>query len=269
MSAKKELLERLQQISSVQLGVSQEEITEDCTWARLGADSLDRLAMSRAIEDEFKVDIPHTTGERLNTVGETVDHLLTLIAVQSEPSDVTIEAVTTNQQWLEMLGLRTQIFTVEHGFSFQTLPGPGSAGIWHFLARENRDAIGTLSVVDTTGDHRLHRGYRLSFGATDRVARYAQLALLKPYRRRGIFKRLIETALASVIQPNGFNVGWLLYPAAQARTCVLTQSLGFSAEDPLLTTEFGRCRVLTRRETGSSQIQQIGDSLSGVETCPI
>lgn len=269
MNAKKELLERLQQISSVQLGVRQEEITEESTWARLGADSLDRLAMSRAIEDEFKVDIPHTTGERLNTVGDTVDHLLTLIAVQSEPSDVRIEAVTTSQQWLEMLGLRTQVFTVEYGFSFQPLPGPGAAGIWHFLARDNRDAIGTLSVVDTTGDRRLHHSYRLSFGETDRVARYAQLAILKPYRRRGIFKRLIETALGTVIQPNGFTVGWLLYPAGQARSCVLTQCLGFSAEDPLLTTEFGRCRVLVRRETSSSQLRQAGDSLPAVETCPI
>jgi acyl carrier protein len=77
MNPKQELLARLREISSVQLGVPQAEVTEDSTWARLGADSLDRLAMSRAVEDEFRVDIPHAVGERLNTVGETVDHLLT------------------------------------------------------------------------------------------------------------------------------------------------------------------------------------------------
>jgi acyl carrier protein len=81
MDAKQELLTRLQQITSEQLGVQQEGITEKSTWSQLGADSLDRLGISLAIEDAFKVDIPHQVGERLNTVGETVDYLSTLLAV--------------------------------------------------------------------------------------------------------------------------------------------------------------------------------------------
>ena len=83
MNAKQELLTRLQQIISEQLGVRQEEITEESTWSELGADSLDRLGLSLALENAFKVDIPHQMGERLNTVGQTVDHLWTLL---SEPS---------------------------------------------------------------------------------------------------------------------------------------------------------------------------------------
>jgi acyl carrier protein len=269
MDAKQELLTRLQQISSEQLGVQQDEITEESTWAQLGADSLDRLEMSRAIEDAFKVEIPHQVGERLNTVGETVDHLLTLIAVRRESSNIRIEAATTNQQWAEMLGVRTQVFTIEYRFPFRPLPGPGEPGIWHFLARDNRDAIGTLSVIDTTGDRDVHQRYRLSFPKNDRVARYAQLAILKPYRKRGIFKMLIETAETTVIRPHGFAVGWLLYPAAHARSSMLTQGLGFTAEAPLLTTEFGRCHALIRRESRLPRANWAEESFPIIETCPI
>jgi acyl carrier protein len=266
MNTKQELLTRLQQISSEQLGVQQEEITEESTWIQLGADSLDRLEMSRSVENEFSVEIPHTVGERLNTVGKTVDHLYSLIAVRKEISNIRIEAVTTNQQWAEMLGVRTQVFTIEQGFSFNALPGPGETGVWHFLARDNQDPIGTLSVVDTTADHQTHQRYRLRVGQKDRVARYAQLAILKPYRKRGIFRMLIETAQSAVIRPNEFAFSWLLYPAAQARSSKLTRFLGFTAEAPLLTTEFGRCHVLVRRESSWPPFEQ---SFSNVETCPI
>ncbi|MBZ5509060.1 MAG: acyl carrier protein [Acidobacteriia bacterium] len=266
MDTKQELLTRLQQISSEQLGVRQEEITEESTWTQLGADSLDRLEMSRAVENEFMVEIPHTVGERLNTVGETVDHLYSLIAVRKEISNIRIETVTRNQQWSEMLGIRTQVFTIERGFSYNPLPGPGETGVWHFLARDNRDAIATLSVVDTTGDCQVHQRYRLSFEKNDRVARYAQLAILKPYRKRDIFKTLIEAAESTVIRPNGFAMGWLLYPAAQARSSMLIRSLGFTAEAPLLTTEFGKCHVLVRRESSWPPFEE---SFPNIETCPI
>ena len=266
MNTKHELLTRLRQISSEQLGVQQDEITEKSTWAQLGADSLDRLEMSRAVENEFMVEIPHTIGERLNTVGETVDHLYSLVAVRKETSNIHIEAVTSNQQWAEMLGVRTQVFTLEHGFSFNALPGPGERGVWHFLARDKSDPVGTLSVVDTTTDRQTHQRYRIRVGEKDRVARYAQLAILKPYRKRGIFRMLIETAQSVVIRPNRFAFSWLLYPAEQARSSRLTRLLGFTAEAPLLTTEFGKCHVLVRQEPGWPPFEE---SFPNVETCPI
>jgi acyl carrier protein len=269
MDTKQEVLTRLQQISSEQLGVQQAEITEESTWTQLGADSLDRLEMSRAVENEFRVEIPHTVGERLNTVGETVGHLFALIAVRKEISTIRIEAVTTNQQWAEMLGIRTQVFTIEHGFSFDPLPRPGERGVWHFLARDNHDAIATLSVVDSTRDSQVHQRYRLTFEKNDRIARYAQLAILKPYRKRDIFKTLIETAETAVVRPNGFAVGWLLYPAAQARSSMLIKSLGFTAEAPLLTTEFGKCHVLVRRESRLPEINWAAEPFPIIETCPI
>lgn len=269
MHTKHEILTRLQEISSEELGVPREQITEESTWTQLGADSLDRLQMSRAIEDALKVEIPPAVGERLNTVGQTVDHLLGLIAKGREVSIIRIEAVTTDQQWIEMLGIRTQVFTIEHGFSFRHLPGPGETGVWHFLARDKLDPIGTLTIVDTTGDQRLHRCYRLSFAENDRVARYAQLAILKPYRKRGIFEMLIKAAQSTIIRHNGFEVEWLLYPCRCARSSKLTQHLGFIVEAPVLITEFGLCHVLTRRELDVVQGNRIEKSSPILESCAV
>jgi len=249
MNAKQKLLMELRPIISEHLGVRAEGVSNESSWAQLGADSLDRMEMSLAIERAFDVDIPHPVGERLNTVGETIDHLLTLIRARTPMSGIRIEAATTSQQWAEVTGIRTQVFTMEYGFSFQTLPGPGEKGVWHFLARDNHEAVGTLSVVDTTGDRKVHQRYHLNFAENDRVARYSQLAILKAHRKRGIFKMLIDFAQSTVIRTNGFTVGWFLYPAAHARSSVLTESLGFTSQHPLLITEFGRCHVLIRRES--------------------
>jgi acyl carrier protein len=261
MNARQEFLTRLRQISSEHLGVEQENITEESTWSQLGADSLDRLEMSQAIGLEFKEEIPHLVGERLNTVGETVDHLLSLTtAGRREISNIRIEVVTSDQQWTEVLGIRTRVFTFECGFQFRPLPEPGEEGIWHLLARDGHDAVGALSVVDTTGDRKVHQRCRLSFGKNDRVARYAQFAILKPYRQHGIIKMLIETAQSTVIRPNGFAVEWLLYPAARSHSSILTERLGFTAQAPRLKTEFGNCHVLIRRERNSSQVSWPNES---------
>lgn len=267
MDARQELLTWVQQIVSEHLGVEDQEITENSTWTDLGADSLDRMQISLALEGALNVDLPHTIGERLNTVGETVDHLLTLKLSPSDNSNVRIEVVHTNQQWAEMSSIRTQVFSTEYGYPFSPLPGVGKSGFWHVLARDNHDAIGTLSVMDTTGNRQVHQRHRLSFGEKERVARYTQLAILKPYRKRGIFEMLIETAQRTVIRPHGFTVEWLLYPAARAHSCKLTRCLGFTAETPTLATEFGECRVLVRRESSLLQVSGTQEPFSAVENC--
>jgi acyl carrier protein len=266
---KQELLTRLQQIINEQLGVRLEAITEKSTWSQLGADSLDRLEMSRVLENAFNVEIPHEIGERLNTVGETIDYVLTLITPRREIPNIRIEAATTSKQWAEMLAIRNQVFSVECGFTVKPLPGPGVRGVWHLLARDNHDAIGTLSMVDTTEDRYVCQRYRLNFGEHERVVRYAQLAILKPYRKRGIFEMLIETARSTVIRPNGFAAGWLLCPAARTLSSMLTRYLGFSAEGPVLATEFGKCRVVVRRELTLPHVMEPVETVPVVETRPI
>ena len=269
MDKKHELLSRLQQVICEHLVVDPDQITENSTWMDLGADSLDRLQMSLAVEQAFKVEIPHQVGERLNTVGETARHLLTLLAARKPIFNIRTEEATTYRQWAKVSEIREQVFSAENGFAFQPLPGPGEPGVWHFLARDENDAIGTLSVVDTTNDSELHRRFRLSFDRNDRVARYAQLAILKPYRNRGIFKILFQMAQNTVIRSQGFTAEWLLYPAALAQSSALAQSLGFTIEAPLLKTEFGRCRVLIRRAPAPPQMQRVEETAPTVETCPI
>jgi len=264
MQQKNEILTQLKAIISEHLGVRLDDITEESTWAQLGADSLDRLEMSVAIEGSLNVNIPHSVGERLNTVGETVDHLLTLRLAPGDISNIQIESVTTNQQWNEMCSVRTQVFSTEYRFAFSPLSAPGETGVWHFLARNNHETIGTLSVVDTTGDYDVHQRYRLPFDENERAARYSQLAILKPYRSRGIFKMLIDMAQNAVIRPNKFAIGWLLYPATHARSSILIRDLGFTVEAPLLTTEFGSCHVLIRREASLQQLDWRGKSASSL-----
>jgi GNAT superfamily N-acetyltransferase/acyl carrier protein len=261
----KQDLTRLHQSSSEQLGI---QITGESSWAQLGADSRDHMEMLPAIGNQLQMQMPHTVGDRTNTACGPSDDLLNQAAAEKETSNIRIDAVTTNQQWVETLGIRTQVFTNEYGFSVKPLPGPGERGIWHFLARDNNDAIGTLSVVDTTGDSRGHQRYRLNFGKNDRVARFAQLAILKPYRKRGIFKMLTEAAENTVIRPNGFAVRWLLYPAERARSSVMVRNLGFAIEAQVLATEFGKCQVLVRRESSVRQMNG-GEDFPIIDTCPI
>lgn len=267
MDSKEELLTCLQQIVTDHLGVEHEEVTENSTWEELGADSLDRLQISLSLESALNVEIPHSIGEKLDTVGETVDHLLTLKLAPKDNFNVHIEPVYTNEQWAEVSSIRTQVFSAEYGYSFSPLPGVGEPGVWHLLARDNDDAVGALSVMDTTGDQRVHLRNRLSFGEKERVARYAQLAILKPYRKRGIFEMLIETAQRTIIRPHGFTVGWLLYPAARASSCKLTGCLGFTAETPTLATEFGKCHVLVRREPSLPQVSETVKPFSAIQSC--
>lgn len=99
MEPKQELLLRLKKIISEHLAVEQEEVTEESTWFQLGADSLDRLEMSLAIEEAFKVDIPHTVGETLNSVGQTVEHLSAVIAERTAIGNFQSEAATASEQW--------------------------------------------------------------------------------------------------------------------------------------------------------------------------
>lgn len=269
VKTREDLLRCLQRIVSEQLGIREDEVTEKSTWCELGADSLERLETSRIIDDVLKVQIPHEVGERLNTVGETVSYLSTLITgATGEVSNLRLEAATTNQQWAEMMAVRTVTFAKEYGLSYKALPGPGETGVWHLLVRDNDHVVGTLSVVETTGDHQVHQRYGLKFLDTDRVARYAQLAILEPYRKRGIFEMLMESAQRTVLRPKRFTAGWLLYPASQGSSGRL-KSLGFTAEASPVTTDFGVCNVLVWRESSFPRINSIGKSLPVVETCPI
>jgi GNAT superfamily N-acetyltransferase len=173
--------------------------------------------------------------------------------------NIHINPAETIHQWTTVFKIRTQVFTNEWGFSFDPLPGPGAQGVWHFLASDDRGhGIATLSIVDTTLDLDLHQRYHMRFPQDDRVARYAQLAVLRPYRGLGIPEQMIQVSQSHVIHPESFDYGWLLFPAGRTADSQLTKSLDFKAHPAVLTTEFGACQVLIRDETAyrANQPQQ-------------
>lgn len=58
-----------------QLCCEREKITEDATTAELGADSLDKLNILIAVEDEFGINIDDDEAEKLTTVGEFIEFI--------------------------------------------------------------------------------------------------------------------------------------------------------------------------------------------------
>ena len=67
--------EKIKSIIVEQLGVDQDEITLDTTFADLNADSLDIVELIMALEEEFDLDIPDEDAEKIRTVGDAVNYI--------------------------------------------------------------------------------------------------------------------------------------------------------------------------------------------------
>lgn len=65
-----EILEKVGAIAADVLGIDAAEITDTTTFDDLDADSLDRLQLVTAMEDEFDIEIPD---ERLEAIGSVAD----------------------------------------------------------------------------------------------------------------------------------------------------------------------------------------------------
>lgn len=68
-----EILEKVRDIASDVLGVDADEITEETTFDDLDADSLDRLQLVTAMEDEFDLEIDDDKLAAIDTVADAVD----------------------------------------------------------------------------------------------------------------------------------------------------------------------------------------------------
>jgi len=65
--------ERVKKIIVEQLGVSDEQVTQDASFVDdLGADSLDTVELVMALEEEFDVEIPDDEAENITTVKQAV-----------------------------------------------------------------------------------------------------------------------------------------------------------------------------------------------------
>lgn len=68
-----EILEKVRDIASDVLGVDADEITEETTFDDLDADSLDRLQLVTAMEDEFDLEIDDDKLAAINSVADAMD----------------------------------------------------------------------------------------------------------------------------------------------------------------------------------------------------
>lgn len=74
-----EMFNKVAEIASDVLGIDIDEITEQSTFDDLDADSLDRLQLVTAIEDEFDIEMDE---ERLLTIASVSDALDAIEAAQ-------------------------------------------------------------------------------------------------------------------------------------------------------------------------------------------
>lgn len=71
-----EIFEKLKDIVVDQLGVSEENVTEEATFVDdLAADSLDIVELIMRIEEDFDMEIPDADAEKIVTVGDVVNYI--------------------------------------------------------------------------------------------------------------------------------------------------------------------------------------------------
>ena len=60
-----------------QLGVSEDEVKREASFVDdLGADSLDTVELVMALEEAFGIEIPDEEAEKIKTVGDTVNYVM-------------------------------------------------------------------------------------------------------------------------------------------------------------------------------------------------
>ncbi|EIL6002213.1 TPA: acyl carrier protein [Escherichia coli] len=68
--------ERVKKIIGEQLGVKQEEVTNNASFVEdLGADSLGTVELVMALEEEFDTEIPDEEAEKITTVQAAIDYI--------------------------------------------------------------------------------------------------------------------------------------------------------------------------------------------------
>ena len=71
-----EVLEKVKKIIIDHLGVEEEKVVPAASFIDdLGADSLDQVELVMAFEEEFGIEIPDESAEKITTVGKAVDYI--------------------------------------------------------------------------------------------------------------------------------------------------------------------------------------------------
>ena len=82
---KDEIRAKIKKIVVENLGVSEEQVTDDAQFAQdLGADSLDQVELVMSLEEEFGAEIRDEDADSLNTVGDAINYIEKRIADKAE-----------------------------------------------------------------------------------------------------------------------------------------------------------------------------------------
>lgn len=71
------IFDQVKKVVVDQLGVSESEVKKEASFVDdLGADSLDTVELVMALEEAFGLEIPDEEAEKIKTVGDTVNYVL-------------------------------------------------------------------------------------------------------------------------------------------------------------------------------------------------
>ncbi len=173
--------------------------------------------------------------------------------------EIVIERATTIDDEEAIMRIRQQVFEREMGISVTYLSALENPNHLHLLARAGRkgDAVAALSVVDTSGNQALHESFGMAFDPDARVARYTQLAVLKPFRGINVPLAMMLEAHHSFVVPGRFEFTWLLFNAERAGQSLMSKWLAFVPGNLDFLSEYGRSRALVRDERAPRSEQAI------------